>query len=219
MKPLVHLVDDDEAIRDAISGLLASIDIDVAAYARAHAFLEAPDTLQPGCIILDLRMPDMSGLELQRLLGRRGQLRPILFLTGHGDVDITVRAMRQGAAEVLTKPVKDELMLEKVRAAVDLDRRQRAWYNQQASIRARLELLTPRERQVLGSVVDGQSNKGIARELGISPKTVELHRGNMMLKMHAGSLAELIRMWLQVEPEANRPQDGAASESANGSLI
>ncbi len=197
MRPLVHVVDDDAAIRDSMRFLLSSIDLDVACYATAQEFLEAPDTMQPGCILLDLRMPNMSGLELQRVFRERGQPKPIIFLTGHGDVEVTVRAMHQGAAEFLTKPVNEEVLLEKIHNAIEVSRTQRVEFNHRASIQARLDLLSPRETQVLDGVINGHSNKEIAKMLHISHKTVELHRSNMMAKMHAGSLAELVRMRLQ----------------------
>ncbi len=204
MRPLVHVVDDDAAIRDSMRFLLSSIDLDVACYATAQEFLDAPDSIQPGCILLDLRMPNMSGLELQRVFRERGQPKPIIFLTGHGDVEVTVRAMHQGAAEFLTKPVNEEVLLEKIHNAIEVSRAQRTAFNHRASIQARLDLLSPRETQVLDGVIDGQSNKEIARILHISHKTVELHRSNMMAKMHAGSLAELVRMRLQAAEPASQ---------------
>lgn len=200
MRPLVHVVDDDAAVRDSMRALLSSINLDVTCYATAQEFLDAPDTIQPGCILLDLRMPNMSGLELQRVFRERGQPKPIIFLTGHGDVEVTVRAMHQGAAEFLTKPVNEEVLLEKIHNAIEISRNQRLEYNHRASIQARVDLLSPRETQVLDGVIEGQSNKEIAKKLRISHKTVELHRSNMMAKMHAHSLAELVRMRMEVEP-------------------
>lgn len=197
LKPLIHVVDDDAAHRDSMRLLLTSMDMDVACHATAKDFLQAPGTMQPGCVLLDLRMPGMSGLELQRMFREWQKPTPVIFLSGHADVDSTVRAMHQGAAEFLTKPVNEEVLLEKIHAAIELSRKQRSEYNERASLQARLDLLSVRERQVLEGVFEGLSNKEIARELRISHKTVELHRSNMMAKMHAESLAELVRMRMQ----------------------
>lgn len=200
MKPLVHVVDDDAAIRDSMRLLLTSMDMDVACYATAYEFLDAPVSTKPGCILLDLRMPNMSGLECQRLVNGWNQTKPVIFLSGHGDVDVTVRAMHQGAADFLTKPVSEEALLEKINIAIERSKTERVDYIRQSTLRARLDLLSPRERQVLDGVYNGDSNKEIARRLRISHKTVELHRSNMMAKMHADSLAELVRMRMQIEP-------------------
>lgn len=200
IKPLVQVVDDDAAMRDSMRLLLTSMDMEVACYATAHEFLDAPASTKPGCILLDLRMPNMSGLELQRVFSARNQTKPVIFLSGHADVDVSVRAMHQGAAEFLTKPVSDEVLLEKINTAIEQSKTQRAQYMRQSTLRARLDLLSTRERQVLDGVFNGDSNKEIARQLRISHKTVELHRSNMMAKMHAESLAELVRMRMQIEP-------------------
>lgn len=201
VKALVHVVDDDPAIRDSVQCLLASIDIDTVCYASARDFLDAPNTMQPGCILMDLRMPDMSGLELQNLCAERPQRKPVIFMTGYADVDVSVKAMRQGATEFLTKPVNDEQLLQTVREAVKLNRSQQAQYNRRATLQARYDLLSERERQVLEGIVAGGSNKQIAQDLHISHKTVELHRSNVMAKMHARSLAELVRLYIQICPE------------------
>lgn len=205
IRALVHVIDDDPAIRDAMRCLLSSVDLDVVCYASAQAFLDAPRSIHPGCIIMDLRMPDMSGLELQQRCAERWYRKPILFLTGYGDVQSSVRAMQQGASEFLTKPVNDELMLEKIRAAIDRDRGQQIESNRYAAIQARLDLLTPRENEVLTAIVDGCTNKDIAQKLGISPKTVELHRHNLMTKMHADSLAELVRGVVELRSMLRQP--------------
>lgn len=209
-KAIVHVVDDDPAIRDSMRLLLSSMDMEVVCYATAHEFLDAPTTTTPGCILLDLRMPNMSGLEMQRVCNGWNQTKPVIFLSGHGDVESTVRAMHQGAAEFLTKPVSDDVLLEKVNAAIEQSKAQCSKYIRQSTLRARLDLLSPRERQVLDGVFNGNSNKEIARQLRISHKTVELHRGNMMAKMHADSLAELVRMRMQLEAtdEAERATAG-----------
>lgn len=202
-RALVQVVDDDPAIRDSVQALMSSIDIDTLGYASARDFLKAPNTMQPGCILMDLRIPDMSGLELQALCANRPGRKPVIFMSGYGDVDASVRAMRQGAAEFLTKPVNDERLLQAVREAIELDRRQQAEVNRRSALQARYALLSERECQVFDGIADGGSNKQIARQLGISHKTVELHRSNLMAKMHAQSLAELVRLYvrLELEPE------------------
>lgn len=202
LKPLIHIVDDDAAHRDSMRLLLTSMDLEVACYPSAQEFLDTPATARPGCVLLDLRMPGLSGLELQKRFRAWQKPTPVIFLSGYADVESTVRAMHQGATEFLTKPVNDELLLEKIHAAIELSKKQRTEYNRRSSLQARLDLLSPRERQVLENVCNGLSNKEIARELHISHKTVELHRSNMMTKMHAESLAELVRMRLEaVQPE------------------
>lgn len=200
IKPLIHVVDDDAALRDSMNILLTSMDMDVACYKTAREFLQAPSSTQPGCILLDLRMPQMSGLELQRLIDERHPHLPIIFLSGHGDVDTTVRAMHQGAADFITKPASEELLLEKLHTSIERSKEHRAQINRRSTVQARLDLLSPRERQVLDGVFEGYSNKEIAQQMRISHKTVELHRSNMMDKMHADSLAELVRMRMQMEP-------------------
>lgn len=196
LKAMVHVVDDDSATRDAMSVLLRSVCLQAACYESAEDFLDHWEPSPPGCIVLDLRMPGMGGLELQAALREHGYCPPIIFLTGHANVSAAVRAMQGGAADFLTKPINDESLLEKVREAIGRDRRSRREAAQRATIHARLELLTPRERQVMEGVVAGKSNKEIGRELGISHKTVELHRANMMAKVHAGSIAQLVHMRL-----------------------
>lgn len=200
VRALVHIVDDDPAIRDSIRLLLSTVDIDAACYASAREFLDSPNTMRPGCLLLDLRIPDMSGLELQTLCAERPQRKPVIFLTGYGDVEVSVKAMQQGAAEFLIKPVNDERLLQAVRKTIARSRVEQAAYNRVATQRARYDLLSEREHQVLEGIVDGRSNKQIARDLGISHKTVELHRSNVMQKMHAGSLAELVRSYVALEP-------------------
>lgn len=202
VEPLVHVVDDEAALRDSMRLLLSSMGMDVACYATAQEFLSTPNTIQPGCVLLDLRMPSMNGLELQRALNWAPP-KPIIFLSGHADVPATVRAMHQGAIEFLTKPVNEEVLLEKVHAAIRLSRQWHAEYKQRTSLQARMDLLSSRERQVLEGVFNGASNKEIAQELRISHKTVELHRSNMMTKMHAHSLAELVRMRAQADHDAD----------------
>lgn len=196
LKPVVNVVDDDPSTRDAVTVLLRSVSLDVACHETAEAFLDAWDPSRPGCLLLDLRMPGMGGLELQGALSERGCQIPIIFVTAHGNVSAAVRAMHEGAVDFLTKPVDDEILIEKIHKAIDFDRESRQQSIRQQTIQARFDLLTPREFEVMEGVVGGKSNKEIARDLGISPKTVELHRGNMMTKMHAGSVARLVQMRL-----------------------
>ncbi|HET7312792.1 response regulator transcription factor [Salinisphaera sp.] len=198
MRALVHVVDDNAAFRGSISALLESVGIEAISYDCAEDFLGSSISARPGCFLFDLRLPDMGGLELQSACVDRGYSQPIIFLTGFGEVDVSVQAMRQGATQFLTKPVGNERLLSHIRQAVDSDRKQRASRNRQSTVRARIDLLTAREREVLSYVLDGCANKEIGRFMGISHKTVELHRSNMMHKMHADSLAMLVRMCVEV---------------------
>lgn len=199
MKGLVHVIDDDPAIRDSIKTLLETVDIEAATYDRAETFLAEPETARPGCLVLDLRIPDMSGLELQQRCAARGRPQPVIFLSGHADIAVSVQAMHQGAVEFLTKPFCNETLLQKVREAIKLDQERRLTWNRQASIQARIDLLSAREREVLDGVLQGHPNKVIARAMNISHKTVELHRSKVMRKMHAESVAELVRMCVELQ--------------------
>lgn len=202
---IVYIVDDDDAVRDSLRCLLESIDLDVACYASGREFLSVPEARCAGCVLLDLRIPDMSGLAIQRELAKQSCPKPVIFMSAHGEVAVSVRAMQQGAAEFLTKPVSAELLLDTVRQALTTSRQRLKDYQQHVTIRARMDMLSPRETEVLEGIFEGHSNKGIARIMGISPKTVELHRGNVMAKMHAGSIAELVRMYLAVRQADSRP--------------
>jgi FixJ family two-component response regulator len=192
---LVVIVDDDDAVRDSLSELLLSAGFEVLGFASTSALLAADVLERPGCLVLDVRMPGASGLDLQRQLTRNGNPKPIIFLTGHGDIPMTVEAMKAGAIDFLTKPVRDQTLLDAVSAGLALDAERRA---RQAIVRRnieRLETLTRREREVLCEVARGQMNKQIAFALGISEVTVKLHRGNAMRKMEASSIGALIRAW------------------------
>lgn len=192
--PTVFVVDDDAAIRDSLRWLIESVHLPVKTYASAAEFLDAADLKNPGCLILDVRMPGTSGLDLQEELGRRASVVPVILLTGHADVPMAVRAMKAGAFDFLEKPFNDQLLLDRVQDAIaDSLCRCREMAVQEDRL-ARLERLTPREREVLERVIAGKQNKVIARELGIGLKTVEVHRHNVMEKMEAQSLAELIHM-------------------------
>ncbi len=194
-KPLVIIVDDDEAVREGLYELILSAGFQPAAFASTKELLEADVIDRPGCLILDVRMPGSSGLDLQHHLARDGNPKPIIFLTGHGDIPMTVQAMKAGAIDFLTKPVRDQTLLDAVIAAIAADARRRADAEVVERNVRRLETLTPREREVLHEVARGRLNKQIAYDLGISEVTVKLHRGNVMRKMQAASIGELIRMW------------------------
>ena len=193
--PLVLIVDDDVEVRDALRELLLSVGIDACCFGSTQELLHADLPERPGCLILDVRMPGASGLDLQQQLASNGSTRPIIFLTGHGDIAMTVKAMKAGAVDFLTKPVRDQTLLDAVTAGIEKDISQRTvarLIKQHVDCYAKL---TPREREVLREVARGRLNKQIAFELGISEVTVKLHRGNVTRKMQATSVGQLIRIW------------------------
>jgi FixJ family two-component response regulator len=194
-KPVVMIVDDDAAIREALHELISSAGMRPVCFSSTRELLDAGVLDQPGCLILDVRMPGASGLDLQHQLAKSGNSKPIIFLTGHGDIPMTVQAMKSGAVDFLTKPVRDQTLLDAVIAAIERDLAQRARASIIKRTVERLETLTPREREVMAEVVRGRLNKQIAFDLGISEVTVKLHRGNVMRKMQAVSVGELIRAW------------------------
>lgn len=198
----VFVVDDDEAVRDAIRLLLRSVDHQVELFESPLEFLARAPTIQRGCLVLDVRMPMMSGLELQQRLKQMGVPIPIIFITGHGDVPMAVQAMQAGAFDFLQKPFRDQDLLDRIGEALAADRNRCAGSLRQDSIRERLKLLSPREREVLDKVVQGHANKVIAADLNLSQRTVEIHRARVMEKMEAHSLAELVRMMLLIDPDA-----------------
>jgi FixJ family two-component response regulator len=193
-KAIVFVVDDDPSMRRALESLLRSVGHDVRLFSSAPEFMSAPRDDAPGCLVLDVRLPGMSGLAFQQELTKAGVALPIIFVTGHGDVPMTVRAMKAGAAEFLTKPFDDQVLLDAVHAALERDRARRREDAGVATLRSRYDQLTERERQVMGHVVAGRVNKRIAAELGLSVVTVKVHRGQVMRKMQAKSVAELVRM-------------------------
>jgi two-component system response regulator FixJ len=197
---VVHVIDDDEALRDSLSFLLDSADIPVATYPTALAFLEALPGIATGCVVTDIRMPEMSGMELLRHLKERGSLLHVIVMTGHGDVPLAVEAMRLGAADFIEKPFDDEVLIAAVRSAVARQQEAEQDIAARSEIRRKIDSLSARERQVLDGLVAGNPNKRIAYELGISPRTVEIYRANLMTKMQAGSLSELVRMVLLTDP-------------------
>jgi FixJ family two-component response regulator len=187
-------VDDDSSMRDALRNLFRSVGLNVETFGVAQEFLSTQRSKGPGCLVLDVRLPDVSGLDLQRQLADANIQIPIIFITAHGDIQMSVRAMKAGAVEFLTKPFRDQDLLDAVQQAVDRDRATRVAEGQQAETRARYESLSPREREVMGLVVSGLLNKQIAGTLGTSEATVKMHRGHMMQKMKADSVVELARM-------------------------
>jgi len=191
--PLVLIVDDDEGIREALTDLLRSVGIEAKSFGSTRELLDAPPTDRPGCLVLDVRLPGLSGLDLQAQLARSGSTRPIIFMTGHGDIPMTVQAMKAGAVDFLTKPFRDQAMLDAVAAAIEKDLAQRREAAAAKEVAAQAATLTPREAEVMAAVVKGLMNKQIAGLLGISEITVKLHRGNVMRKMGVRSVADLVR--------------------------
>jgi two-component system, LuxR family, response regulator FixJ len=206
MSPIVFVVDDDESVRSSLHFLLRTAGLESRAFGSASEFLTSYDPAQPGCLVLDVRMPGMSGLELQQELNLRGAIIPVIFITGHGDVPMAVEAMQHGAHDFLQKPFRDEDLIERVHKALAKDAKARAGLGEHNAIRARLEALTPREREVLALMVLGKPNKIMAHELGVSQRTVEIHRARVIEKTGASSLAQLIRMVMDVEPELAPPR-------------
>jgi FixJ family two-component response regulator len=190
----VFVVDDDPSFLKAVSRLLRAAGLKVAPFASADQFLLEHDAASPGCLVLDLTMPGLNGLELQEALSARGSDRPIVFLTGTADVPMSVRAMKHGAVDFLTKPVREAALLAAVEAALERDAAHRRARDEQTELRHRWATLTPREREVLRHVIAGRLNKQIAAELGTVERTIKLHRANLMAKMKAGSVAELVRL-------------------------
>lgn len=190
----VFIVDDDASVRKALTRLLQMAGLPACAYPSPETFLEQHDAATPGCVVLDIAMPGLGGLDVQRALSASGCERPIVFLTGRGDIPTSVRAMKAGAVDFLTKPVNDQDLLAAVRAAIEIDRLTRQSEAERQAIRRRLACLTPREREVLERVVAGRLNKQIAADLGTVEKTIKVHRARVMEKMEARSLADLVRL-------------------------
>jgi len=192
-QPIVFVIDDDDSVRRSLERLLRSVDLDVETYASAQEFLRRALPDRPSCVVLDLRLPGPSGLELQESLIRAGHNVPIVFISGHADVPSSVRAIKAGAVDFLQKPFSDQALLDIIHGALRRDRESRRDRAEVAGLRVRFDTLTPRERDVLRLVIQGRLNKQIAGDLGISEKTVKFHRGRVMEKTQAGSVAELVR--------------------------
>lgn len=204
----VFVVDDDPGIRDSLQWLIGSVGLPVELFGTADEFLRYYDGSRPGCLVLDIRLPDMSGLQLQEELQRRGFAVPLIVISGYAEVPVAVRAMKAGAIDFIEKPFSDQTLLGRIQQAIELDLRTRASLARRAEAERRLSLLSRRERQVMELVVAGRSNKAIASSLGLSPKTVEVHRAQVMKKLHVDSLAELVRLVLSshkdepIEPDS-----------------
>jgi two-component system response regulator FixJ len=211
-EPIVYLVDDDDGVRRSLTGLLRSDHLKVAAFASAREFLDKFEPATAGCLVTDVRLPGMSGIELLQNLRQQGCEIPVIVITGHGDVPLAVEAMKGGAVDFIEKPFRDHVLLVAIHRALQLASEDREQRNAVRDIKARLETLTPREHQVMDMVVAGNANKVIAIDLGLSIKTVEFHRAHVMEKMGAESLADLVRMVLAARKAANPiPEDETAT--------
>lgn len=198
-QPVVYILDDDDEVRDELTTVIRAAGHVVDSYSRPSQFLERLDSSAPGTLVLDVRLPEMSGLELQRHLNRTGSILPIILITNHADIPMVVEAMREGAFDFLEKPIHPPDLLERISAAIQKDAANRESIRRHADIRARYLTLSGREKEVLQLVVDGRANKVIALDLGLSERTVEVHRGNIMDKMGAQSLAHLVRMHMIIQ--------------------
>jgi FixJ family two-component response regulator len=199
LEPKVYIVDDDEAVRESLALLLDSMDQDCHSFSSAVDFLDAYSGDMTGCLVLDIRMPGMNGLELQKQLNAGGSILPIIFVTGHGDVPMAVEAMQHGAVDFIQKPYREQDLLDKINMAIALDESNREALEHRHKIIEKLSTLTPREKEVMEMMVNGKANKVIAIDLGISQRTVEIHRARVMEKMATNSLAHLVKMVVAVE--------------------
>jgi FixJ family two-component response regulator len=204
-RAIVYIVDDDEALRRALDRLFRSVSLETRSYGTAREFIDAQRPDLPGCIVLDIRLPGINGLEFQAQLGDLGINLPVVLITGHGDIPMTVRAMKSGAIDFLTKPVRDQDILDAVQAAIERDRKRRDLNRTVSTVRSRFESLSPRERDVLSLVTAGLMNKQVAAQLGLAEITVKIYRGQIMRKMGAKSLADLVRMSEALGIGSNKP--------------
>ncbi len=201
---IVHVVDDDASMRSALEGLFDSVGLTTQTYGAAGEFLAAPQLDSPGCIVIDIRLPDMSGLDFQLQLAQMGIRLPVVMMTGHGDIPMSVRAMKRGAVDFLPKPFRDQDMLDAVMVAIERDRQRRAVEGDTSQLQQRFAILSSREQQVMLLVTAGKMNKQIAGDLGISEITVKIHRGAAMRKMGARTLADLVRMAEVIKPKSTQ---------------
>jgi two-component system, LuxR family, response regulator FixJ len=199
---IVYVVDDDDSMRRALSLLLNTVGYKTAAFASPREFLDKFKADTAGCLVLDIRMPGMSGLELQQHLNKMGSMLPVIFITGHGDVPMAVQAMKEGAFEFVQKPFRDQDLLDRINHALEQDAQIRSTLARRTEVLQRLESLTPRERQVMDLVVDGAANKVIAIDLGLSERTVEIHRAKVMEKMGARSVAHLVKLQMSLSRDS-----------------
>ncbi|MEZ5493877.1 MAG: response regulator FixJ [Pseudomonadales bacterium] len=197
----VFVVDDDDAVRESLAFLLKSVGLKVESTASAQDFLKSYNPARAGCLVLDIRMPGMSGLELQEKLKQMDSMLPIIFITGHGDVPMAVKAIKAGAADFVQKPFRDQELIDRIREVLEEDASARVEKMQKAEILKRIDSLTEREREVMEQVVDGKANKVVAIDLNVSQRTVEIHRANVMDKMKARSLAQLVRLVMKARGE------------------
>lgn len=198
--PTVFIIDDDPAVARSLRWLIEAIQLEVELFSSAQTFLESYDETKPGCIVLDVRIPGLSGLDLQEYLAEHYAYHaPIIFITGHGDIKMAVHAMQAGAYDFIEKPFRDQDLLDRIQRAIIFDAEQRGKLAERGEVSALIETLSPREREVFDLVSEGLSNKAIAHELGLSAKTVEVHRAKVMEKLHARSLADLVKMSLQMK--------------------
>lgn len=218
MSETIFLIDDDLSVREGVGELIESVGLPVKTFASALEFLSLDPAQTEGCLILDVEMPEMTGLELQRRMNSAGIFLPIIFLTGHGDIPMTVEAMKAGAAHFLTKPVREDALMNAVGQALENDRRSRSDRAEIQKLRERFDLLAPRERQVMRLVVSGWLNKQIAYELGISERTIKLHRSQIMRKMCAESLADLVKQAEKLGPRCSGVRHGSEISQASSSL-